>query len=64
MDRTLRGRVTRVEVDGVFVEVPRLGLGVEFGPCQRLVPVVSGDEVLVSTVAGVKDDLVVLGRLE
>lgn len=33
-----RGRVTRVVQGGtkVFVEVPKLGLGVEFGPCDLL----------------------------
>lgn len=38
MDRTLRGTVTRTDGQGVYVEVPKLGLGVEFGPCQVLTP--------------------------
>lgn len=35
-DRTLRGTVTRTDARGAYVEVPALGLGVEFGPCQVL----------------------------
>lgn len=108
-DRTLRGTVTRIGSEGVFVEVPKLGLGVEYGPCQVYAPAVllgrteeagghahtfsdstgtgtvAGttsseaahrhelvlgrlalqvrDQVLVSTVNGVKEDLVVVGRL-
>lgn len=84
MDRILRGTVTRVDSQGVYVEVPKLGLGVEFGPAEVYgLPmlgstepaaghhhaVVAGqatlrprDKVLVATVNGVKEDLVVLGR--
>ncbi len=100
-DRTLRATVTKVDAQGVYVEVPKLGLGVTFGPCQVLLaPFVAdhtgrgeghshsdpdgnvglesvhrhplsggraamrvGHEVLVTTVNGIKEDLVVLGRL-
>lgn len=117
-DRILRGVVTKIDANGVYVEVPRLGQGVTFGPCQVvLAPFVNtvtaavsstqnggahthtastsvstvdgatantsigqapdhahglvggklallpGHHVLVTTVNGVKDDLVVLGRL-
>lgn len=109
-DRMLRGTVTRTDAQGAYVEVPALGLGVEFGPCQVYSAPISmvqgpaghthtvdstgdavgahqhavtttgvaaqggllvhgraalrkGDPVLVSTVNGVADDLVMVGRL-
>jgi hypothetical protein len=114
-----RGRVTRITVDGVFVEVPKLGLGVEYGPCEVMSPFVdmqtdpdgaashsshlhafsasdpqggtvsgstdgavisahpdhihgltvgssalaSGDRVLLTSIGGIPDDLVILGVL-
>ena len=115
MDGTYRGKVTRTDAQGVYVEVPKLGIGVEFGPLQVLMtPFIDdmqtdaagqhthsvsvsvsdtytgggsgsgtaatagdhrhhltsgrialrrGHDVLVSTVAGVKEDLVILGRI-
>ena len=35
-DRMLRGTITRVTPTAVYVEVPKLGQGVEYGPCQVL----------------------------
>ena len=40
MDRILRGTVTRTDAQGAYVEIPKLGIGVEFGPCQVLSPFV------------------------
>lgn len=37
-DRILRGTVTRIDANGVYVEVPKLGLGVEYGPCEVYEP--------------------------
>lgn len=59
-----RGTVTHVTAEGVYVEVPRLGRGMEFGPCEvpqhTLVP---GDRVVVAQVEDVLEDLVVLSKI-
>ena len=83
-DATYRGTITRITGQGIFVIVPKLGSGVEYGPCLRISDVrsteqggggdywhghgtvtryVAGAQVLVSTINGVPDDLVVLGVL-
>ena len=82
-DSTYAGQVTRVTGGGVYVIVPKLGQGVEYGPCKRLVDGLStdvagspyahshgtvsayrpGTAVLLSTINGVPDDLVILGVL-
>lgn len=69
-DRTYRATITRVVAgEGLYVIVPKLGVGVEYGPCQRLsngggtIGYVQGAAVLVTTVNGVPEDLVVLGTL-
>jgi hypothetical protein len=68
-----RGTIVRVVGRQVYVEVPRLGLGVQFGPCDlALDPATAlaagdlpqslrGRRCVVSPVHGVPDDLVVLG---
>lgn len=46
---------------GLWVIVPRLNGDAPMGPCQHLGAAPSvGDQVIVATVAGIKDDLVVL----
>lgn len=62
--------VTKVEADGPYVEVPDLGVGLEFGPLESIsssaaVPldVVAGDRVLVCTVGKIRDDLAIMGVL-
>lgn len=67
-DNVYRGQITRITTAGVFVIVPKLGAGVEYGPCSRLVGsggtfYQQGTQVLVATINGVPDDLVVLGPL-
>lgn len=75
-DSTYRATITKVGADGIYVIVPKLGRGVEYGPCQRLrdeQTVSDGSatitdyrpnqQVLVSTINGIPDDLVVLGAL-
>ncbi len=85
-DSTYRATITRVTGEGIFVIIPRLGRGAEYGPCQRVNdngartdPAVAGDhgshshvlsnlyrpntQVLVTTVNGIPDDIVVLGPL-
>lgn len=73
-----RATVTRVAGSTVFVEVPRLARGFEFGPLEVYdltgtvaagdghthapAPYVAGDAVLVLSLEGRPDDLVVLGR--
>lgn len=82
-DATYRGTITRITGAGIFLIVPKLGRGVEYGPCRSIStvqPTTSegspyahvhatvtqyqpGATVLVSTINGVPDDLVVLGVL-
>lgn len=80
-DNTYRATITKIGSDGIYVIVPKLGRGVEYGPCQRLAAVTDvqgGDyahshgtvaqyqpqqQVLVTTINGIPDDLVVLGAL-
>jgi hypothetical protein len=46
---------------GLWVIVPRLNGDAPMGPCQHLGAAPSvGDKVLVATIAGLKDDLVIL----
>lgn len=61
-----RGVVTRVTPAGVWVTVPKLSLGTEFGPCPSIGGGASyseGDKVALGTLEGRRDDLVVLGLL-
>jgi hypothetical protein len=60
-----RGTVTRTDADGVYVQIPQLGDGIEFGPCQAAVGfiLVPGDAVVVASIGPVKDDLVVTTKL-
>lgn len=75
-DSTYRGQITRIDGQGIYVLVPKLGRNVEYGPCLRLrdnQPVSDGSatmtlyqpgaQVLVQTINGIPDDLVVLGVL-
>lgn len=66
-DEIYRARVTRVAVDGVYVEVPEFGLGLEFGPLETVTDtavLAAGHRVVVSTVGGIPDDLVIVGSLD
>lgn len=68
-----RGTIVKVEGRKVYVEVPRLGLGVQFGPCDvaldpatalaggDLPAALQGRRCVVSPVHGIPDDVVVLG---
>lgn len=60
------GSVTRVSAsEGVWVEVIDLGRGHEFGPLPTLgiETLESGDRVIVASIGGIYDDLVVLGKV-
>lgn len=58
-----RATVTKVTDNGVYVQVPDLGVGMEFGPCETCTYVDTKDRVLVGQVAGMKEDLIVLSRI-
>ncbi len=62
-----RGRITQVLTSGVYVEVPELGIGMEVGPVESLMPpetvYLPGDKVLLGSVSGVYDDVIIMGRL-
>jgi len=64
-----RGTITRITASGVFVEVPSLGVGMEFGPLEQLststaaTTFVVGDRVLVASIGAIYDNLVILGKL-
>jgi hypothetical protein len=59
-----RARVVRVDSDGVFVEVPDLGEGAEWGPLELLdIGLEVGDQVVVGSISGVMEDMVLLGKL-
>jgi hypothetical protein len=63
---TFRGQVVAAPQGrgGLWVIVPRLNGGEPMGPCQRVgAAPAPGAAVLVATIAGVKDDLVVIGTL-
>lgn len=68
-DRMYRGRISKVRPEGIYLVVPKLGSTIEYGPCQRIAtgqtpdPYVQDAQVLVSTLGGVPDELVVLGVL-
>lgn len=62
----MRGVVTKMKGRKPFVEVPDLGVGFDFGPCEsatgQLLHI--GDRVLVVSVGGIPEDLVVVGILD
>ncbi len=62
-----RGRITRVDGARVWVEIPRYGVGQQFGPCdvfvEPSVPLVVGAAVLVAPLAGQSGNFVVVGVL-
>lgn len=61
-----QGRVTRVDGGEVYVELPRVAAGLEFGPCltcEVATPFEAGDAVLVAFVEGRTDDPAVVCRL-
>ena len=61
-----RATVTRNDAEGIFVEIPSLGAGMEFGPCGAPVSVggfTVGDRVIVTSIDGIPDDLEIIGRL-
>lgn len=61
----MRGRITRVVGVTVHVEVPDLGVGYSFGPVQTATEttLAVGDQVLVVSVGGITEDVVVVGKL-
>jgi hypothetical protein len=65
MSTLYRANVTRVETDGVTVEIPELGVGSEYGPCPLLnVQTVNvGDIVLVGNLIDIPEEMVVFGVL-
>lgn len=64
MSELYRATVVRVDTEGVFVEVASLGEGAEWGPLELLeIPLVVDDEVLVGTIFGAMEDMVLMGKL-
>lgn len=66
MGTSYRAKVTRVEVEGIFVEIPSLNPGFEYGPCEFASPftnLVAGDRVLVSYVGDIVDDITIIGKM-
>jgi hypothetical protein len=62
-----RGKVTRVDAEGVWLQIPALGSDLEFGPSSTVTDIdamVPGALVLVATVTGTFEDVVVVGTLE
>jgi hypothetical protein len=57
-----RATVTRSETEGVYVTVPGMDLGGEYGPCDPLPTVIHapGDRVLVGTLADLSGQVVIL----
>lgn len=68
-DRTYLAQLTRVDELGVYCHVRPLGGPGEFGPLGSLVPLdvlrtaPAGSTLLVTTVGGLQDHLVVVGRV-
>lgn len=59
-----RGIITELTANGAYVEIPKMAAKVSFGP----IPVIQneyswGDQVLVTTVSNVKDDMVIIGKI-
>jgi hypothetical protein len=64
MSTLYRATVTRIDGEGVFVEVPELGGGGEWGPLELLaIPLSEGDAVLVGSIHETLEDLALLGKL-
>lgn len=61
----LRAKVTKVAPEGVYVEVPAFGTGLEYGPLEinTLASVVPGDRVLVGQIMDIQEDFVVLAKI-
>lgn len=60
-----RGKITRIDnLDRLWVEVPRLGIGMEFGPCETVAydVLAPGDYVLVVQITGEKEDVLIVGK--
>jgi hypothetical protein len=56
--------VTRLAAGDVYVELPDVARGFEFGPCRTVVADLAvGDRVLVIPMARDADELAVLGRI-
>lgn len=67
MAETYRAVVTRVDSAGVWVQVPVLGSELEFGPCDVAADsalMTAGERVLVGTISGGMDDVVIFGALD
>jgi Collagen triple helix repeat (20 copies)/Phage Tail Collar Domain len=59
-----RGRVSTINTEGIFVEVPRLAVGMEFGPIEGPHFQLSvGDYVLVGQVEEAEEDVVIVAPL-
>lgn len=60
-----RGEVSKVTTRGVWVSVPDIVPGFDFGPCQSTATVKVGDRVVVADVSEstVDPDLIVIGVL-
>lgn len=63
--QTYRGYITGIGARGVWVEIPTLGAGVSYGPCQSIVNTDLGlqDRVLIAQASDDFEDLVVVGKL-
>lgn len=63
----MRGTVTKMEGRKPHVEVPDLGVGYDFGPCETATGgqvLQVGQRVLVCSVSGIPEDVVVIGILD
>jgi hypothetical protein len=65
--QVLTGTISRNDAEGVFVEIPFLGPGSEFGPCEVVADqtlMTRGTRVAVASVEGIVEDYLILGSLE
>jgi hypothetical protein len=60
-----RGKVTRVTGVGAYVEVPHVGTGYEFGPCEVPADIALevGDRVVVGKIEEVDEDFVIIAKV-
>jgi hypothetical protein len=64
MSTLYRARVVRSDAEGVYVEIPELGEGNEWGPLETPpVPLVIGDPVIVGSINEILEDLALVAKL-
>lgn len=65
--QVLTGTVTRLDTNTAWVEIPALGPGMEFGPCEVVAEfsiLAVGTRVAVAALEGMTEDYIVLGSLD